>query len=391
MKQINKIFDLIKTTYSEWKEDNVSRLAAALAYYTIFSLAPLLIIAVTVAGFVWSRYEVESQVLLQIQGLLGKNGADFVQTLMQNASVNLDKGIFTTVVGVGALIFGSIGVFRQLRYALNTMWGIEVEKVGGFWKSIKSVLVDNILNFAMVMGVGFILLVSLIVSTGITAVNRLVTEYLLLSGFLVGLINTFFSLAVITLVFALLFKYLPETDVAWGDVFLGGFVTAVLFGIGKYAIGIYLGNSSVGVTFGAAGSLALLLIWFYYSAQIFFFGAEFTQVYANRYGSKIRSAPQDTGEPIKTKIPVNRRVESPVMVERTLLVNDLIPKSDRRSRQTYFLPTNLSTTPYGHPSTQISSFKGVFTFFGILVASLVSTLLVKIIAFPDVDSNQRVD
>lgn len=391
MKTIKQILDLLKKTYTEWQEDNVSRLAAALAYYTIFSLAPLLIIAVTVAGFVWSRSEVEAQVLLQIQELLGENGAEFVQTLMQNASVNLDSGIFTTVVGVGALIFGSIGVFRQLRSALNTMWGIEEEKVEGIWKSIKSVLVDNIFNFAMVMSVGFILLVSLVISTGLTAVNSLVTEYLLISSFLVGLINTVVSLVIITLVFALLFKYLPETHVAWSDVFLGGFVTALLFGIGKYAIGIYLGNSSVGVTFGAAGSLALLLIWVYYSAQIFFFGAEFTQVYANQYGSKIRPVPEGAREPADKKIAQKWRVDSPAVVERTLLVSGLVPEPERASGESYFLPEASSMTRAGYPANQDRGYKNIFTFFGIMGATLISSLLLKKNAFPDVNSNERVE
>lgn len=277
-----------------------------MAYYTIFSLAPLLIVAVTVAGFVWSRSEVEKQVLFQIQSLLGKTGADFVQTLMQNASVHLENGIFASIIGIGALIFGSIGVFRELRNALNTMWEIEVKRVKGFWKSLKLIFIDNIFSFAMVMGFGFILLVSLLISTGLTALNNFLTAHLLLSGFLMGLINNVVTLAVITLVFALLFKTLPETQVAWGDVFLGGFVTAVLFSIGKYAIGLYLGNTSVGVTFGAAGSLALLLIWVYYSAQIFFFGAEFTQVYANIYGSKIRTTPENGDKPKGSKITVRK-------------------------------------------------------------------------------------
>lgn len=287
MKIVKKALNLLKQTYEEWKDDKVSRLAAALAYYTIFSLAPLLLIAITVASLIWSRGTVETSVLNQMQGLLGADGADFIANMLQNASININQGIWTTIVGVGVLIFGSIGVFRELRNALNTMWGIETPEIKGFWKNIKHLILKNLLSFTMVLGVGFILLVSLLVSTALTALNGLVNTYIQLPQFLTGFLNTIVTLAIITLVFALLFKYLPETEVAWGDVFFGGFVTAALFLIGKFGIGIYLGNSSVGTTFGAAGSLALLLIWVYYSAQIFYFGAEFTQVYANRYGSKI--------------------------------------------------------------------------------------------------------
>lgn len=293
MKLVKKIISLFKQTYEEWQDDKVSRLAAALAYYTIFSLAPLLLIAITVAGLLWSRSTVESQIIGQMQGLLGTDGADFIRNLLQNASINMNKGIWATIVGVFVLIFGSIGVFRELRNALNTMWGIETPEIKGLWKNIKHLLINNLLSFTMVLGVGFILLVSLLLSTALTAFNGVVNSYFHLPQFLTGLLNTVFTLAIITLVFALLFKYLPETEMAWGDVFLGGFVTALLFLLGKVAIGIYLGNSSVGTTFGAAGSLALLLIWVYYSAQILYFGAEFTQVYANRYGSKIGQAPPD--------------------------------------------------------------------------------------------------
>ncbi len=391
MSRLKKILDLFKKTYDEWQDDNVSRLAAALAYYTIFSLAPLLIIAVTVAGFVWSRNEVESQVLYQVQGLLGENGAEFVQSLMQNASVNLDSGIFTTVIGVGALIFGSIGVFRELHNALNTMWGIEEKKVNRFWNSLKSVFLENFLSFAMVMGVGFVLLVSLIISTGLTALNRILTDYLLLSGFLMGVINTVVTLAVVTLVFALLFKYLPDTQVAWKDVFLGGFVTAILFSIGKYAIGIYLGNSSVGVTFGAAGSLALLLIWVYYSAQIFFFGAEFTQVYANQYGSKIRTTVLDEKTPGKTSTAIALRNKTPLLVEGSLLSNSVIAEDENLISGKGFPISPLSKRVNDYSDSQPGTYKKVLTFLGIMGASLISTILIKINVLPKIESKKGVE
>ncbi len=388
MNILKKILNLFKKTFEEWQEDNVSRLAAALAYYTIFSLAPLLIIAVTIAGFVWSRSEVEAQVLLQIQDLIGENGAEFVQTLMQNASVNLENGIFASVIGIGALVFGSIGVFRELHNALNTMWGIKEEKVKGFWNSIKSFIFEKFLSFAMVMGVGFILLVSLIISTGLEALNRILADHFFLSGFLMGLINNLVTLAVITLVFALLFKYLPETHVAWGDVFLGGFVTAILFGLGKYAIGLYLGNSSVGVTFGAAGSLALLLIWVYYSAQIFFFGAEFTQVYANLYGSKIRTSVLDENTPGKTSKAINLRNKVPLVLESTLVNVEVIKDHQKIPNKADSSETSSTKRKYGIQSGQHNSYKGVLTFLGVLLAGLISTITIKLNAFPLDETNK---
>lgn len=278
---------MLKNTYAEWQEDKVSRIAAALAYYTVFSLAPLLVIATTVAGLIWARSAVDNKIMAELSKLFGAEGAQFISSLMQNASLNLSKGVWTSVIGVGVLIFGAIGVFKQLRDALNTIWEVHLPEIKGIWKNIRSVLGDNLLSFAMVLGVGFLLLVSLLISTALTALNGWVTNFINLPPLLTSMLNTVLSVAIITTVFTLLYKYLPETKVAWGDVFLGGFVTALLFLLGKLAIGVYLGNSSIGTTFGAAGSLAIILIWVYYSAQIFFFGAEFTQVYANTYGSKI--------------------------------------------------------------------------------------------------------
>ena len=288
--------NLLKQTFKEGQEDNISRLAAALAYYTIFSLAPLLIIAIAIAGFIWRKSIVKSQVLIQIESLLGPQGSDFIQSLLENASANLQSsgGIFTTVIGVGVLIFGSIKAFRELRESLNVIWEVETPKVKGVWNSIKSVLKRDVLSFAMVMGVGFLLLVSLIFSTLLSLLSGVLQGFFPMPTVWMAILNNLVSLLIFSLVFSLLYKYIPQTRVAWSDVTLGGFVTAVLFLAGKFLIGLYLGNSSIGASFGAAGSLALLLVWVYYSAQILFFGAEFTQVYANKYGSAIPKNAEST-------------------------------------------------------------------------------------------------
>jgi len=277
---------ILKLSYQGWKEDKASRLSAALAYYTIFSLAPLLIIVIAVAGLFWQQQAVQQQVMDQIQSLVGADGAKFVSDLLTSAS-NPAKGIIATIVGIITLLFGALGVFNELHNSLNIIWEVEEEKPKGFLKTIKKVIVDRFLSFTMILGIGFLLLVSLVISTGLSAVQTTISNAIPLSEIILQIINLVISIGAITVLFALIYKFLPDAEIAWRDVWLGAFVTAVLFSLGKLVIGIYLGNSAVASSFGAAGSLVLLLVWIYYSAQILFFGAEFTEVYANNYGSKI--------------------------------------------------------------------------------------------------------
>src|SRR5215216_2687928 len=285
-KFLSELPNLIKLTYQGWKEDKASRLAAALAYYTIFSLAPMLIIAIAVAGLIWQREAVQTQVLNQVGGLVGAQGQTFVTDLLNSAS-RPAEGIVATIIGIITLLFGALGVFNELHNALNTVWEVQEEKTEGFWNSIKKVIVSRFLSFTMILGIGFMLLVSLVISAGISAIGTLVTSLLPFHEIILQIINLVISIGIITVMFALIFKLLPDADVAWRDVWTGAFFTAVLFSIGKTLIGLYLGSSAVATSFGAAGSLVLLLLWIYYSAQILFFGAEFTQVYANQLGSKI--------------------------------------------------------------------------------------------------------
>jgi membrane protein len=282
-KNLPKIF---KLTYQGWKEDNGSRLSAALTYYTVFSLAPMLIIAIAVAGIIWQRSAVQDLVLNQIQGLIGEQGKEFITSLLDSASKPA-QGIFATIIGVVTLIFGALGVFNELHNSLNAIWDVPAKQIKGFWNSVKEVVLNRFLSFTMVLGIGFMLLVSLVISTGISALGDWVGTILPFQEMILQIINIVISIAILTVFFALIFKILPDADVAWKDVWVGAFVTAVLFSIGKTLIGLYLGSSAVGTTFGAAGSLVLLLLWIYYSAQILFFGAEFTQVYANTLGSRI--------------------------------------------------------------------------------------------------------
>jgi len=285
-KLIANLPNLLKLTYQGWKEDKASRLAAALAYYTIFSLAPMLVIIIAVTGLFWQRDVVQSQLMNQIEGLVGADGRAFVSDLLTGAS-NPAQGIFATVAGVITLMLGALGVFNELHNALNTIWEVKEEETKGFLESIKQVIFNRLLSFTMILGIGFLLLVSLVISAGISAVEETIGNAVPLSEILLQLVNLIISIGVITVLFALIFKFLPDAEIAWRDVWLGAFVTAILFSLGKFLIGLYLGNSAVASSFGAAGSLVLLLVWIYYSAQILLFGAEFTQVYANELGSKI--------------------------------------------------------------------------------------------------------
>ena len=316
---ISNLPNLLKRTYQGWKEDKASRLAAALAYYTIFSLAPLLIIVIAVTGLFWDEGAVQQQVMNQVSGLVGAQGAEFVSELLTSAS-NPARGIIATILGVITLIFGALGAFNELHNALNSIWDVKEEETKGFVEAIKKVIFARLLSFSMILGIGFLLLVSLVISAGLSAVQETIGNAIPEREIILQIVNLIISIGVITVLFALIFKFLPDAEIAWRDVWLGAFFTALLFSLGKFLIGLYLGNSAVGSSFGAAGSLVLLLVWIYYSAQILFFGAEFTQVYANTFGSKIvpegeeaqiREQPQKGLQPGQTPRPGRRPEKAP--------------------------------------------------------------------------------
>ena len=298
------MFKLIRNTIHEWQEDRAPRLAAALAYYTTFSLAPVLILIIAIAGLVGGQQAAQSQVMAQIQDLLGPQGSTFVQGMIQSASQPA-TGIAATLIGAATLLFGALGVFGELQNSLNMIWDVKPKPARNLWDGIKRFFLGSLLSFTMVLGIGFLLLASLVLSAALSALGQFVSATLPLADLWLQVINFFSSFLVITLLFAMIFKFLPEADIAWKDVWLGAAVTSALFTLGKFLIGLYLGRSRVGSIFGAAGSLAILLIWIYYSAQILFFGAEFTQVYANLYGSKI------VPDPDMMKITEKERVEKP--------------------------------------------------------------------------------
>lgn len=271
---------LVKQAAVDWVDDQAPRLGAALAYYTVFSIAPLMLVVVGVAGLAFGPEAAQGKVVQELSGLIGRSGAETIQELLVNARKH-DSGLLPTVVGLVTLLLGASGVMMELRAALNQVWDVKAPPTSGILGMVR----ERLASFGMVVAVGFLLLVSLLVSTALAAADTWFRGRLPGSSLVLHALSAVVSLAVVTVLFALVFKFLPDAKVAWRDVWIGAVLTAVLFTVGKTLIGVYLGRSSVASAYGAAGSLVVLLAWVYYAAQIVFFGAELTQVYAARHGS----------------------------------------------------------------------------------------------------------
>jgi membrane protein len=279
---LGEAWSVIKTTASDWIDDDAPRLAAALAYYALLSLAPLIVLTLAVAGLALDEEAARGGIASELGSLVGASGAAAIESIVANAKAPA-AGIISSILGVIVLLFGASGVFGELESALNTIW--EVKPRPG--RGLKGLLRDRLFSFAMVMGVAFLLLVSLVVSAVLSALGRFLSNSLPGGEVLWQALNLCLSLAVVTALFALIFKLVPAAKIAWHDVWIGALVTAVLFTLGKLLIGLYLGKSGISSAYGAAGSLVLLVVWVYYSASILLFGAEFTQVFAKRFGSRI--------------------------------------------------------------------------------------------------------
>ena len=278
-----RLFNLLKQTFTEWSEDKAPMFAAALAYYTIFSLAPLLVIIVGILGIIYGQSDAKGQIIDQIGGLTSPNVAETIKGVL-DAQAESGGGVLATVLGTITLLVGATGVFAQLQTALNTIWEVKPNPDKG---GVLHLLMVRLLSLGMVLVIAFLLLVSLLLSTALEVVGAYFTDVLPGADFIWQIVNIVVSFGVITLLFALIFKYLPDVKISWGDVWIGAAVTSLLFVIGKFLISWYLSRGGVASTYGAAGSLVILLLWIYYSAQILFFGAEFTQVYAKEEGSRI--------------------------------------------------------------------------------------------------------
>jgi membrane protein len=290
------VFSLLKQTFQEWLEDKAPQLGAALAYYTVFSLAPLVVVLLAMVGLIFRNDPAGAwnKITQQMSYFLDASAVQVVQNIAQKAS-RPGKGLVATIIGIALALFGASGVFGQLQDALNTIWGIKPKPGGGIWAFLRS----RFLSFAMVGGICFLLLVSLTLESVLKAFSHYVQSVLPGGIVLAIAVYLVFDLAVIILLFAIMFKFLPNAKIHWRDVWIGASMTALLFVVGKWALGLYLGSGTASSAYGAASSLITLLLWVYYSSQILLFGAEFTQVYATRAGRAVK--PDEYAVRVETK------------------------------------------------------------------------------------------
>jgi membrane protein len=277
MMTLRTVYGLFERAFTDWRHDKASRLGAALAYYTLFSVSPSLIIVIAVAGLLFGEQAAQGQILAQIQAIVGPDVAGAIQGMLESAQ-RPSSGILATLVGLLTLLIGATGVLVELQDALNTVWEVPRESGTGLWEIIKNRLV----SLAILLAGGFLLLLSLALSAMLGAIGHIFGTSVPGWVYFGHAADLFLSFGLATLLFAMIFKYLPDIEIRWNDVWIGAAVTAFLFTIGKILIGLFIGRSTVASIYGAAGSLVALLVWVYYSTQIFFFGAEFTQVYATR-------------------------------------------------------------------------------------------------------------
>jgi membrane protein len=278
---MKSFWQFLRATFEQWWGDNPFRLGASLAYYTVFSIAPIILIAIAIAGLFFDRALVQGGILSEINSTVGSQVGKAIGDVVQYSSTS-PSTVPATIVSIIVLIVGATSVFAELQDALNIIWRVKAKADRPWWAALK----DRFWSFTIVLGVGFLLLVSLVLSAGLAALTHFLADGIG-SAYIGQAINWVFSLAVITLLFAMIYKILPDAHIAWTDVWVGAFITALLFNVGKYLISLYLAKSAWISAYGAAGSLIVILLWVYYSSQIFLFGAELTQVYARRNGKPI--------------------------------------------------------------------------------------------------------
>ncbi len=297
LSKMRAIWEMVRDAGAAWVDDYASSMGAALSYYTLFSLAPLLLIVISVAGMVFGTDAARGEIFAQLRDLLGDEGATAIEGLLKSVDLS-NKGALGTVIGVVLLLIGATSVFGELQDALDRIWRTPQQARSAWWTLLRA----RLLSFGLILALGFLLIVSLVASAAMAAWHRWWEP--LFSGWqvLAECANVALSFALTTGMFAFIYKYLPRVRIAWQDVWIGAAVTAVLFTVGKMVVGLYIGRSGVASGFGAASSIVVLLVWVYYSAQIFLAGAEFTWVYAHRYGSR-RAARETPGELVPTRAP----------------------------------------------------------------------------------------
>lgn len=281
--KLKELWSIFKQSFKEFGEQSILKKSAALAYYTVFSLAPMLVVIITIGQFFYGREAIEGSIYGQIKGFVGENAALQIQDLIKNAAIS-GNSTFATIVGIIMLIFAATGVFIEIQDSINSIWHLKAKPKKGFIKMI----INRLLSFSMVVTLGFILLVSLIITALIEALGNQLERLLSdVTVYIIYGINLVVTIGVITSLFAIIFKVLPDAKIRWRDIWIGSFTTALLFLIGKFAISFYLGTSNVSSSYGAAGSIIVVLLWVYYSAVILYFGATFTRVYAQCKGCRI--------------------------------------------------------------------------------------------------------
>jgi membrane protein len=295
--RFRRVLDLFKQTFKDWSEDKCSRLAAALAYYTALSIAPLLVIVIAIAGLAFGADAARGAIMDEMGGLVGSDSAATVQSMVESAN-RPRTGVLATIFGVIVLLFGATGVFVELQDSMNTIWEVQPKPGRGVWGVIR----QRFLSLGMVFGIAFLLLVSLAVNAGLTAVSDRLTSSLPGLPILWQALAMLVSFIVIALLFAMIFKFLPDVKIQFRDVWIGATFTALLFTLGKMLLGLYIAKADLASSYGAAGSVVVLVLWIYYSAQIFFFGAEFTQAYAHLHGSRL--------EPTKDAMPMTEEARA---------------------------------------------------------------------------------
>ena len=298
------VLPLIKSTFKAWIDDYAPSMGAALAYYTVFSIAPLLLIVIAVAGLVFGADAVRGEIVGQLASMMGKAGASAIEGLLRSVS-KPSESILATVVGLLLLLVGATTVFGELQDALDRIWRVPINKddhqKSGLWQLLRT----RLLSFGMILGIGFLLMISLVFSAALAALGRWWSPLLAGWSLLAHLIDIFLGFGLTSLVFAMIYKLMPKVQVSWRDVITGSLVTAFLFTVGKHLISLYITSSSITSGFGAAGSLVIVLVWVYYSAQIFLLGAEFTWAYSHAWGSR-----RDADEAMKNKLAPNQQVGS---------------------------------------------------------------------------------
>lgn len=283
-RRIVSVWGLLKRTVEEFMNDKALKLSASLAYYTIFALPPMLIVIITTVGLIYGREAVQGEVFQQLSNFIGSNAALQIEGTIRNISSQQDTRL-ANIIGIITLIIGATGVFTEIQDSINIIWGLKTKPQRGWLKMI----INRLLSFSMVVTIGFLLLVSLVIEGLLVAFSDKLKIYFPdVTVYIFQAINFLITFTVTTLLFSIIFKVLPDARIKWKDVTIGAMVTALMFMLGKFLIGYYLGQSNLGTAYGAAGSVIILLLWVYYSSIILYFGAEFTQVYAYRYGSRIR-------------------------------------------------------------------------------------------------------